>query len=131
MGLATEWREYVEGLTRRPGCGTFVPEASLLAREGASLAAVALATQIGPETAHLAQLAVAPQMRRGGTARALVQAVGAAVQSTRGCRTLTLLVSAANTPAARLYRGLGFRPSGGFLAARRTPSAAFVHQDCA
>lgn len=129
MGSLAEWREYVGGLTGRPGCGTFVPEASLLAREGASLAAVALTTQIGPETAHLAQLAVAPQLRRGGTARALVRSVGAAVQSTRGCRTLTLLVSAGNTPAMRLYRGLGFRPSGGFLAARRTLSAAFVHQD--
>jgi len=129
MGSSAEWREYVEGLTRRPGCGKFVPEASLVVREGTSLAAVALTTQIGPETAHLAQLAVTPRARRGGTARALVQGVGAAVRSSCGCRTLTLLVSAANTPAARLYRGLGFRPSGGFLAARRTASAAFVHED--
>lgn len=119
MGSSTEWREYVEGLIRRPGCGTFVPEASVVVRAGASLAAVALTTQVGPETAHLAQLAVTPEARRGGTARALVQAVGSMVRSTRGCRTLTLLVSAANTPATRLYRGLGFRPSGRFLAARR------------
>jgi mycothiol synthase len=53
-------------------------------------------------------LGVTPQHRQRGLARALA-GIGLAHLGAAGCRTVLLYVDAANTPARRLYRELGFR----------------------
>ena len=60
---------------------------------------------------HINTIAVAPDRRRGGLARALMERVmGEAVGA--GCSAATLEVRASNLPARRLYAALGFTEAG-------------------
>jgi ribosomal protein S18 acetylase RimI-like enzyme len=118
-GAAEAWREYVRDLVLAGGCGRFRPTLSrLAARGGGSADGVALVTDLGHGSAHLAQLAVRPSAARRGLGRALVTAVrhaGAAA----GFARMTLLVNGTNEPARRLYHQLGFEPRARFVAATR------------
>lgn len=116
-GTATDWLDYVDALTMRPGCGVFSPQSSVVIRAGQRLIGVALVTSIGPTTAHLAQLAVAPEMRGRGLARRLLTAARANADRVLGATRLSLLVSTANAPALSLYAHAGFRHAGDFAAA--------------
>lgn len=117
QGTPEDWLDYVDALTMRPGCGIFSPQASVVMREGGALVGVALVTSIGQTTAHLAQLAVAPQMRGRGLARALLSAARVSADRVLRASRISLLVSTANTPALRLYARAGFRHAGDFVAA--------------
>lgn len=61
--------------------------------------------------AELLTLAVAPEARRAGLGRALVQEF-ADIARTRGAETAFLEVAANNAPALALYRALGWREAG-------------------
>ncbi len=74
--------------------------------EDASLTGFAL-FRVAADEAELLTLAVAPDARRQGHARALMRAGLAAVQA-RGARACFLEVAAYNAPAIRLYQALGF-----------------------
>ncbi len=63
------------------------------------------------DEAELLVLAVAPEMRRRGVARALVQK-GLDESRNRGSERVFLEVQADNAPALMLYRGLGFVDAG-------------------
>ncbi len=116
VGTHEDWRDYVDALTQRPGCGVFSPESSVVIREGASLLGVALVTSVGPTTAHLAQIAVTPAARaRGLGAVLLAEVMRRASRHLRASR-LSLLVSEANHSACRLYTRAGFSAEGEFLA---------------
>lgn len=116
VGTHEDWCDYVDALTRRPGCGVFSPESSVVVREGDSVRGVALVTSVGPTTAHLAQMAVAPAARaRGLGAELLAEAARRASRGLRASR-LSLLVSDANPTACRLYARAGFSAEGEFLA---------------
>jgi len=107
-GSAAEWRTYVTVLVRLGPCGIFQHEWSRVIRDDAGeLLGVALVTRVAPGTAHLAQLAVRPDVQRGGLATRLVCDAAAAAHAA-GCRELTLLVARGNEPARRLYESLGF-----------------------
>ena len=67
--------------------------------------AVALATWIAPYAVHLAQIAVAPELRRQGLARLLMDAVLDA-GARAGATSMTLMVDSANAPALHLYEQL-------------------------
>jgi ribosomal protein S18 acetylase RimI-like enzyme len=118
-GAAEAWREYVRDLVLADGCGRFRPTLSRLAARGAGSAdGVALVTDLGHGSAHLAQLAVRPSASRRGLGRALVTAARRACAAA-GFARMTLLVSGTNEPARRLYRQLGFEPRARFVAATR------------
>lgn len=117
LGTPEDWLDYVDGLTMRPGCGVFSPQASVVIREGGAVVGVALVTSIGQTTAHLAQLAVAPEMRGRGLARTLLVAARVSADRVLRASRMSLLVSTANTAALRLYARAGFRHAGDFVAA--------------
>jgi ribosomal protein S18 acetylase RimI-like enzyme len=104
-------RALLTNVLRHRGCGSAVPEASVLAREGASgrAAGFAVVTETAARHAHLAQLAVAPRFQRQGIARQLLARVRERLTHL-GFDTLSLMVSGANERALRLYRSLGFDP---------------------
>jgi GNAT superfamily N-acetyltransferase len=109
-GHAFEWLHYITALVTDSPCGLFSPELTRVVRDEAGLRALALVTRIEPDTAHIAQLAVRPDARRQGVARALVADVSA-LAAAAGCARITLLVASANAPARRLYDALGFSQS--------------------
>jgi ribosomal protein S18 acetylase RimI-like enzyme len=108
-GTATEWRLYVTALVMLGPCGAFDPRLSRVIREGDALVAAALVTIPAPGIAHLAQLAVRPDVRRRGLAARLVRDVVAAATED-GRPELTLQMATTNLPARRLYESLGFTP---------------------
>jgi ribosomal protein S18 acetylase RimI-like enzyme len=110
-GTAPEWLRYVAALTTTDACGTFNAQLTRVIRDDdENLRALALITLLAPATAHLAQLAVHPALRRTGVARTMVGEVAAAAAAA-GCDRLTLLVAEGNDPARRLYESLGFSPA--------------------
>jgi len=99
----------LERVVAHEDCGAFQPGASFVAREpgtGALLGFI-LATRMGPDQGHVAQVAVAARARQRGLAAALMAAAMASLRAA-GCPTTHLAVTADNAPAIALYRSLGF-----------------------
>jgi ribosomal protein S18 acetylase RimI-like enzyme len=119
-GTREEWAEYLVGLLSGPGCGWFAPELSHVvpAADDADLIGGVIVTDLGPSTAHIAQIAVDPTYRGQGWGRRLVRAAGWAA-FTRGYTQMTLLVSASNGGAMALYAREGFGDRATFLVATR------------
>jgi ribosomal protein S18 acetylase RimI-like enzyme len=128
-----EWREYVSTLVEQTGCGVLAPELSRVILAGGRVQAVALVTILGTGTAHLAQLAVHPSLRRNGVARAVATDVYARVAAAGYVR-MSLLVASENDAARSLYRSLGLEERGRFLTLRgdaqprRLSSVAFASE---
>jgi GNAT superfamily N-acetyltransferase len=99
--LAEQWREQLRLLT------TFV--AVLEDRDVGMVRAVEHASS--PEGAYLISMWVAPQSRRGGIGRALVEAVFDWARSEKRTR-LFLDVREHRADAVAFYETLGFRPTG-------------------
>jgi ribosomal protein S18 acetylase RimI-like enzyme len=118
-GDAGEWVRYVGNLVGHVGCGTVNPSMSQVVRDGEDMLALALISDIGPGTAHLAQLAVDRRLRGEHLGEALVARACQQLQ-TAGYSTLTLLVDEANAPARALYDRAGFRHDATFLAGTLT-----------
>jgi ribosomal protein S18 acetylase RimI-like enzyme len=118
-GSPDEWLEYAQALTQQSGCGLLLPRVSQCGRAGdGQLQGVALVTHLGPQTAHLAQLAVVPDERRSGLGRRLLrQAMHAAARE--GHRRMTLLVAEGNRAAVALYTQVGFVQTAEFVSAVR------------
>ncbi|OFW46053.1 MAG: hypothetical protein A3J29_19020 [Acidobacteria bacterium RIFCSPLOWO2_12_FULL_67_14b] len=114
-GRADEWEEYLGQLMGTCGCGEFDSGLSVVApARSEGLDGAALVTRLAPETAHLAQIAVRPNMQgRAMGASLLGEAMARATAA--GCRSLTLLVGATNTRACRLYERCGFVETVAFL----------------
>jgi ribosomal protein S18 acetylase RimI-like enzyme len=122
-GEPDEWLRYVHQLIDTRGCGTFLPEASVLAGDGAPNAepvGAVLATQLSQDTGHIAQVGVAAQARGGGLARQLIEHSLLALQA-GGLDRVSLLVARSNAPARRVYAALGFEPAGLFVTGVRQP----------
>jgi ribosomal protein S18 acetylase RimI-like enzyme len=119
-GTPREWLEYVTQLVTTTACGSFFPEASCII-PGASpgdLDAATLITRLTADTAHLAQIGVAPGARGQGVARRLLAASLDAARAA-GCVRATLLVSERNVTAGRLYQGMRFSEVATFVSAFR------------
>ncbi len=82
----------------------------LLAVEGESLAGYVGSQTVMGET-DMMNLAVAPQRRRQGIGRRLVEELTARL-ARMGSRSLTLEVRASNAPARALYEAMGFVQTG-------------------
>lgn len=123
-GTVAEWRQYASELVLGHGCGRFRSSLSLaLPGPRGTLDGVALVTDIGEGSAHLAQLAVHPSARGAGLATRIVDTVRAVAAAT-GYRRLTLLVRDGNRAAERLYARLGFERRASFTSAVRRVTAA-------
>jgi ribosomal protein S18 acetylase RimI-like enzyme len=108
-GTREQWAYYAGQILRTPGCGRFDPALSrIVSAPGSAMpAAVALTTWIGRDAVHVAQIAVAPDRRRQGLARVLMQSVLSG-SAQAGATRMTLMVDGSNAPAIRLYESLGF-----------------------
>jgi ribosomal protein S18 acetylase RimI-like enzyme len=115
-GGLEQWAQYAGQLTRVPACGHFDPTMSFVAMapRTTEVLGVVMTTRISGESAHIAQLAVAPSARRAGLARQLLGAAFGAAEAA-GLASMTLMVDAANTAAATLYSDLGFSERARFL----------------
>lgn len=104
-------RALLTNVLRHGGCGSAVPDASVIARDRSSgrAAGFAVVTETSPRHAHLAQLAVSPRFQRQGVSRRLLTHVHQRLLHL-GFHTLSLMVSGGNDRALRLYRSLGFEP---------------------
>jgi ribosomal protein S18 acetylase RimI-like enzyme len=117
-GQAEEWTDYVKGLVRGCGCGRLIQDASFVVAGDDGLTGAVLTADLGMGTAHITQVVVDPASRRRGVGRGLVDAALTAVGAL-GFARMSLLVSATNTRALRLYESLGFLPRAGFVVAHR------------
>ncbi len=117
------WAHYVSNLVGQTACGLLLPEVTRLAWHDDRLVAAVIATTIGPRTAHIAQVAVHPDWRGRGVARALL-ADACRLAGTDADR-VTLLVGSGNSAARALYASMGFAPQGRFLAATRAAQFAY------
>ncbi len=108
-GTLEEWAHYVGQVLHSPACGVHLPRASYVIEDRATgtLAGCLLATTVGPGTAHVAQLAVDPQLGRRGLGRTLLRATRRAA-ALDGASRVTLLVSGENDGAQHLYTSEGF-----------------------
>lgn len=118
-GRTAEWQQYVSDIVMGQGCGRFRPTLSLaVAGERGTLDAVALVTDLGDGTAHLAQIAVRPALRGTGLGAAMLDAVRRQ-SAAAGCTRLSLLVARDNARAQALYGKAGFTRQAEFLCAVR------------
>lgn len=119
-----EWGHYVRGLVQKSPM--FDRGISRVLRSDGKMAGVLLAARVGPDTAHIVQLAVAPWAQRRGLGRLLL-GESARLAGRAGVTRLTLLVATSNQGAAALYRSRGFTVRAGFFGAFRR-GAAFPAQ---
>lgn len=100
---------FMHNIAHYPGCGDFDPSASFLARSPqAGLEGMVLTSRVKPDVAHVTQICVAPERRRQGLGRALIEHALAALLR-QELRAASLTVTRVNEPALALYRQLGFR----------------------
>lgn len=102
-------RTLLDNILRLRGCGHPIPFASFVARsrETNAMNGLAIATEISSGHAHLAQIAVAPDVQGQGLGRMLIARALAALAE-RGFQTVSLMVSGANRRAYSLYDSMGF-----------------------
>jgi ribosomal protein S18 acetylase RimI-like enzyme len=119
-GTPREWLEYVTQLVTMNACGSFFPEASFVvpADSPGDLDGATLMTRLSADTAHLAQIGVAPEVRGRRVARRLLAASLDAARAA-GFARATLLVSERNAAANRLYESMRFEEVASFVSAFR------------
>ncbi len=99
----------IENIVELRGCGEQVPRASLIALHAPTrkLAGLVALTGVRRQTAHIPQVAVAPEFQSRGLGAALLSlAFGEAVR--RSYREVSLTVTDLNREAVRFYERLGF-----------------------
>jgi ribosomal protein S18 acetylase RimI-like enzyme len=103
-------RRFLYNIVQYPGCGTFFRPASYVAFDLArgSMCGISLASVVGPESGHITQICVAPQVRGSGLGYELLRESLRTLRN-HGCRRASLTVTAANRGAVDLYERLGFR----------------------
>lgn len=100
----------IENIVELRGCGEQVPRASLVAIHTPTreLAALVALTGVRRQTAHIPQVAVAPEFQSRGLGAVLLdQAFREAAR--RGYREVSLTVTDLNQRAVRFYERLGFK----------------------
>jgi ribosomal protein S18 acetylase RimI-like enzyme len=102
-------RSLLTSVLRHKGCGAALVDASTVARDPRTdrAAGFALVTETSARSAHLAQLAVAPEYQGQGLGRRILARVVARLSEMR-YQGLSLMVSRENRRALDLYRTMGF-----------------------
>jgi len=103
-------RRFLYNIVQYPGCGNFFRPASYVALEldHGWLCGLSLASIVGPESGHITQICVSPQVRGTGVGYELLRHSLATLKE-HGCRRVSLTVTAANREAVDLYQRIGFR----------------------
>jgi len=103
-------RRFLYNIVQYPGCGTFFRPASYVAYDldHAWLCGLSLASIVGPESGHITQICVAPQVRGTGIGYELLRRSLGTLKD-HGCRRVSLTVTARNREAVELYQRTGFR----------------------
>lgn len=124
-GTWEEWVDYTAQLVAHTGCGTLVPDCSVLeerATEGPAavrgLVGAVLTTRLAARTGHLAQVAVDPASQGRGIGDRMVRSALARLRA-HDFTQASLLVADDNVTAGRMYARLGFEEAGRFLSAWR------------
>ncbi len=104
--------DLLDALTDSVWCGAFEPSIARVALDATTgrRCGVAIASAIGRDTLHFAQISVAPTHQNRGVGRAMITAA-LADAAAAGYARATLAVTADNVAAAKLYADLGFEPS--------------------
>jgi len=102
-------RRFLYNIVQYPGCGTFFRPASCLAFEAVQgkLCGLSLASLVAPESGHITQICVSPDVRGTGIGYALLRYSLMTLRDA-GCRSASLTVTAANRGAVDLYERVGF-----------------------
>jgi len=100
---------FLENIVHYPGCGQFFQGASWLAahQKTNELLGVSLASLVSADCGHVTQICVSPKAQATGIGYELLRRTMASLRG-RGCRNVTLTVTAANEEAVALYRHAGF-----------------------
>jgi len=100
---------FLNNIVHYAGCGSFTPQASyvIVERSRRELAALVLGSRVSPQSGHLTQVCVHPELRRRGLARLLLNL--AAFHFMRlGATEISLTVTEANAGAIDLYTDEGY-----------------------
>jgi ribosomal protein S18 acetylase RimI-like enzyme len=125
-------RRFLTNIVQYPGCGSFFSPASYLAEEripgpfsgGApsgrklsegTLCGLCLASLVADGVGHITQVCVSPEHQATGLGYELLRRSLLSLAA-RGCRSVSLTVTAANQQAIRLYERMGFRTRRSFAA---------------
>ncbi len=100
---------FLHNIVRYSGCGTFSAPAShvIVRRANRELAALVLGSRVSPESGHITQICVHPDLRRRGLARFLL-CVAAFHFMRLGVTEISLTVTESNSHAIDLYRAEGY-----------------------
>jgi ribosomal protein S18 acetylase RimI-like enzyme len=118
-GRLDEWTTYLSQMVRTSACGRLAAACSFVASGRQAIDGFALTTWVGPDTAHIAQVAVDPACRGRGLGRSLLSECLDAAQQ-HGARRVTLLVAGSNVVARGLYAGSGFTERARFVFGERS-----------
>jgi ribosomal protein S18 acetylase RimI-like enzyme len=104
-------RRFLFNIVQYPGCGSFLPEASLAAfeKESGRMWGICLASTVGPEVGHITQICLARDARGRGLGYEMMRQ-SLLLMRLHGCAHATLTVTGANQGAIELYRRMGFYP---------------------
>ena len=100
----------IENIVQLKGCGEFIARASSVAihRATRKLAAVLALTAVRATTAHIPQIAVAPEFQGAGLGSAMLKSAFEELHG-QGFKELSLTVTDMNRGAVQLYERLGFQ----------------------
>jgi len=100
----------IENIVQHRGCGEHLPQASLVAihRSTQRLASILALTAVRGRTAHIPQIAVAPEFQGAGLGTAMLELAFWDL-ARRGYQEVSLTVTDLNCGAVRLYERLGFQ----------------------
>lgn len=100
---------FLHNIVRFPGCGVFQSEQSWVMEEAASsrLAGVILCSRVAEDVAHVTQLCVAPEHRRGRLGAQMLERCMSHLSRT-GYTGISLTVTEENKSAVKLYEAHGF-----------------------
>ena len=110
-------RRFLLNIVQYPGCGAFFQPGSFLALESDSgeLVGMSLASLVASNVGHITQICVLPRARGQGIGYELLRRSMDGLAA-RGCRKVSLTVTADNTEAVSLYERLGFSIAHSFAA---------------
>ena len=102
-------RRFLFNIVQYPGCGNFLPEASLSAldKESSRMCGICLTSVVGPEVGHITQICLAREARGRGLGYEMMRQ-SLLLMRLNGCRHATLTVTGANHDAIELYRRMNF-----------------------
>jgi ribosomal protein S18 acetylase RimI-like enzyme len=101
-------RKFLQNIAMYPGCGLFQSDCSWVAlTPQGRLAGMSLATRVSPDCGHVAQLCVLPHFQKHRLGYELIRRSMVSLWR-KGCRKVSLTVTAENRRAVGLYDRLGF-----------------------